>query len=510
MTTPFTLSRFDQVFAVISAVLAASSMSAGEIAELERELDIPDYSYAGYHRSERAIPRVEGPVFNVMDYGAKPNDEKSDRAAIQRAIDAASAAGGGVVLVPAGRYELAQKNDAMPLYVTHSGVVVRGEGSGEEGSVLHLSKMLPPPLPLKMWGSPYVLQFGGKAPETRVGRIKADVARGDREIHVADAKNLKTGDWIILNLKDTDPDLLTEEMAGFEVIDKRWTQIRKEGVMVTEHHQIESVSGNVLTLTAPVIKPIDHRRKWHVVKWEPWEELGLENLRMEGGWQDEFVHHRSWQDDGGYSMVKMTGVVNLWILDCEFVNVNRAGSVQNSAQVTVMDSVISGRQGHNAISFAGSSFGLMTRVQDSASMWHSLGISKTAMGNVIWRCYWGSQTSFESHATQPRHTLIDTCVGAFKASHAGGAASSLPNHMEGLLVWNHLKTNEALTDFRFEPLEETYWRILQPTIVGMHGTHIDFRAGQSTVVSLGEPIAEGSLYEFQVKRRLGKMPEDLR
>lgn len=37
-----------------------------------------------------------------------------------------------------------------------------------------------------------------------------------------------------------------------------------------------------------------------------------------------------------------------------------------------------------------------------------------------------------------------------------------------------------------------------------------FRAGQSTVVSLGEPIAEGSLYEFQVKRRLGKMPEDLR
>jgi hypothetical protein len=44
----------------------------------------------------------------------------------------------------------------------------------------------------------------------------------------------------------------------------------------------------------------------------------------------------------------------------------------------------------------------------------------------------------------------------------------------------------------------------------MHGTHIDFRAGQSTVVSLGEPMAEGSLYEFQVKRRLGNMPEDLR
>ena len=108
-------------------------MSAGEIAELERELGIPDYSYAGYHRSERAIPRVEGPIFNVMDYGAKPNDEKSDRAAIQKAIDAASVAGGGVVLVPAGRYELAQKNDAMPLYVSSGDPYRSREGGCSAG-----------------------------------------------------------------------------------------------------------------------------------------------------------------------------------------------------------------------------------------------------------------------------------------------------------------------------------------------------------------------------------------
>ncbi|GAB5559849.1 MAG: hypothetical protein SynsKO_14960 [Synoicihabitans sp.] len=490
--------------------MSASLISAQEIAALERDLKLPDFSYAGYHRSEHAIPHVEGPLFNVLDYGARPNDGKSDRESIQQAVDAAGQAGGGVVFLPAGRYDLIQKNNAMPLYVRDSRVVIRGEGSGEKGTVLYLGEMLPPPLPLKLWGSPYVLQIGGKAPETRIAPITADVARGGRRVSVADTKGLRAGDWIILELKDSDPELLAEELAGFEVIDKRWTQIRREGVMVTEHHQIESISEHVLTLTTPVIKPIDHRRKWHVVKWEPWEELGLEKLRMEGDWQEEFVHHRSWQDDGGFSMVKMSGVVNSWIRDCAFVNVNRAGSIQNSAHVTVIDSVISGRQGHSAISFAGSSFGLMARVQDLASMWHSLGVSKTAMGNVLWRCYWGSQTSFESHSSQPRHTLIDSCVGAFKSGHAGGAASSLPNHLEGLVLWNHLKTNEALVDFRFEPLEETYWRILQPTIVGMHGSHIDFRAGQSTVISLGKPIFEGSLYEFQVRRRLGDLPTDLR
>ena len=93
--------------------------------------------------------------------------------------------------------------------------------------------------------------------------------------------------------------------------------------------------------------------------------------------------------------------------------------------------------------------------------------------------------------------------------HGGGAAHNQPTHMEGLVLWNHLKTNEALADFQFEPLDELYWRVPQPLIVGMHGSPIDFRAGQSTVISLGKPIAEGSLYEFQVKRRLGEMPEDL-
>lgn len=490
-------------------LLSSLLTSAGEIATIEKQLDLPDFSYAGYHRSERPLPQVEGPVFDVTDFGAVANDTKSDRAAIQKAIDAAEAAGGGVVWLPAGRYELAQKNDAMPLYVRSSGIVLRGEGSGAGGTVLHTDQMLPPPLPLKMWASPYVLQIGGETAQTPIGRVAADVARGDTQVRIKDTRQLQSGDWIILHLEDTSPELLEEELAGFQVIDKRWTQIRQGGVRVTEHHQIQAVADGVITLTAPVIKPIDHRRNWQVVKWEPLEELGVENLRMEGDWQDEFVHHRSWEDDGGFSMVKMTGVVNSWIRDCEFMNVNRAGSINNSAQVTVVDSVISGRQGHAAIAFAGSSFCLMARVQDLASMWHSLGISKAAMGNVIWSCYWGSNTSFESHASQPRHTLFDSCVGGFMTGRAGGAVGSLPNHLEGLVLWNHLKTNEPLSDFIFEDLDSAYWRIMQPTIVGMHGTPIDFREGQSTVISLGEPIAEGSLYEFQVKRRLGEMPADL-
>jgi polygalacturonase len=43
-------------------------------------------------------------VFNVRDYGATGSREGSSQAAIQKAIDACAAAGGGMVYVPPGGY----------------------------------------------------------------------------------------------------------------------------------------------------------------------------------------------------------------------------------------------------------------------------------------------------------------------------------------------------------------------------------------------------------------------
>ena len=42
--------------------------------------------------------------FNVRDFGAKGDGTVKDTAAIQKAVDAAHAAGGGEVLLPAGTY----------------------------------------------------------------------------------------------------------------------------------------------------------------------------------------------------------------------------------------------------------------------------------------------------------------------------------------------------------------------------------------------------------------------
>src|SRR5690348_14537205 len=43
-------------------------------------------------------------TFDIRDFGAKGDGAAKDTAAIQKAIDAAAAQGGGTVLVPSGRY----------------------------------------------------------------------------------------------------------------------------------------------------------------------------------------------------------------------------------------------------------------------------------------------------------------------------------------------------------------------------------------------------------------------
>ena len=47
---------------------------------------------------------AQAAVFNVRDYGAKGDGTSKDTAAVQKAVDAASGAGGGEVLLPKGTY----------------------------------------------------------------------------------------------------------------------------------------------------------------------------------------------------------------------------------------------------------------------------------------------------------------------------------------------------------------------------------------------------------------------
>lgn len=64
------------------------------------------------------------PFLNVKSYGAVGNGVTDDTAAFQCTVDAAAAAGGGTILVPAGNYYLAGT-----VNITTNGITIQGMGS---------------------------------------------------------------------------------------------------------------------------------------------------------------------------------------------------------------------------------------------------------------------------------------------------------------------------------------------------------------------------------------------
>lgn len=105
-----------------------------------RSTRFPDYSWAGYRVGDEKIPDVKGPVFEATNFGARPDTPVDSLPALQRAVDAAAAAGGGVVHLSPGTYWMrADARNRKALWVTNSRVVIRGSGMGEGGTVLRLA-----------------------------------------------------------------------------------------------------------------------------------------------------------------------------------------------------------------------------------------------------------------------------------------------------------------------------------------------------------------------------------
>lgn len=71
-------------------------------------------------------------IYNVRDYGAKGNGSKDDTSAIQAAVDAAHAAGGGTVYIPKGTYIVSGHDEPSDgAIMLHDNITLIGEGMGQ-------------------------------------------------------------------------------------------------------------------------------------------------------------------------------------------------------------------------------------------------------------------------------------------------------------------------------------------------------------------------------------------
>src|SRR5207249_3828681 len=90
------------------------------------ENTIPDFSNCGYMGGGVELPDV--PVKATIEPSSSSKDD-TDR--IQKAIDQVSKASPGALLLKRGTYRIGGQ-----LKINSSGVVLRGEGDGEDGTIL--------------------------------------------------------------------------------------------------------------------------------------------------------------------------------------------------------------------------------------------------------------------------------------------------------------------------------------------------------------------------------------
>jgi hypothetical protein len=470
---------------------------------------LAEFSYVGYHHGEENIPTNRNcKVFDVTTFGAKANDTISDKSAIQNAINAANTHGGGIVFFPKGRFLVNESTDSSNSILSKgSRIIFRGSGSGPDGTELFMKNVLQPTNPAQMWTVPPLFIFTSGDSDKKIGIVGESAKIGCFKLKLNTTKGLKKGDWIVLKLLNNSKELIDTELKNNQ-LDPTWSYLVNKGIDVKVFYQIQKIKKETVTLTAPISYDIDSKYIWDVYKFANSEEVGIEDIALVGNWKEKFVHHRSWQDDSGYNMFNFSRITNSWIKICRFTDCSIAAVITQSANISVINCKITGNGGHNAISSNGSTNVLIAKCVDEASQWHSFGSSHGAMNTVLWKCAYPSTTCFESHASQPRNTLLDRIEGGLMRTRGGGAIENMPNHMQGLVIWNYKQTNEPIKEFEFWPTTDVWWKIPNPIVVGFKSGGTTFKTEQlGYSESLGEIAEPASLYEAQLKLRLKKLPK---
>jgi len=473
------------------------------------EPTLPDFSYAGYHRSEEAPPTVSGPIFDVTDYGAIADDNRSDRDAIQAAILAAENAGGGVVFFPPGRFHLnTMENVGTPIRIRKGNIVLRGSGVWDDATELYMEAPFEPENPDQMYSTPEMIlvQPNGTTQGSDIAVVGGNAERESFSVDVASTGNLEVGQWVSLHMQDVDA---AEAMLAPKELDPAWERLAQDGLLIEEKHQIASIDGNTVTFAEPIHIDVDTTYDWTLQTYPHIEEVGFENLIFRGNWVSDFDHHRSARDDSAWSALQINNVVNGWITRCRFLNWNEVINFDDTSLFTVALTRLEGNAGHFGIHTRRGYGVLATNSADLASQWHGPSVGYQSAGAVFHKFDYPATSSFDSHGNSPYATLLDDVSGGLQQGRTGGPQEGQPNHLRWFTLWNFEQTNNAQSNYEFwdENNNNKRDRFLFPIIVGWHGANTTFvEEDLGELESLGTAVDPESLFEAQLTNRLGSLP----
>ncbi|MFD1616299.1 DUF4955 domain-containing protein [Gelatiniphilus marinus] len=473
-----------------------------------------NYSYAGYKLGETGIPKKHKhlKVFNVMDFGALPNDSISDQKAIQSAIDAAKKNKGGVVFFPKGEFLVnVNPTKTNPIEITASNIVLKGSGMGKNGTVIQMKNHTLRRYPDEPeWKVSYMFNFFPKRKADATTNIIKQANAGDVVIEVENVKLFKNAKYLQLEMP-YNLDAAKEALQGKNPR-PHWEKIKEKGVTFIENHAIKSISGNKITLKDPLVNFINTNYNWQAKPFYPLENVGVENIFFKANFKDKFVHHKDYIHDNAWSIIAMNRVANSWVTKCRFSNVTGAVSINNGYASSILQLLVQGNSGHKLTNVTQSTRVLTGLINDASNygQFHGAAMSHKTSGSVIWRVKTPKQ-GWDSHADIPINNLVDLYEGSKMTNH-GGFYKNEPHHLKGLTLWNYKRVGNTTKDYDFwsHSGKGMYWgfAVVNPIVVGLHGSKTSLNEKNiGYLESLGAKVFPESLYQAQLKHRLGKTPK---
>jgi hypothetical protein len=301
---------------------------------------VPDFSNAGYGGGGLALPSVP----TKMTLSPEPTGD--DGARIQAALDAVGAlpldANGirGALLLKKGSYRIAGV-----ITVKQSGVVLRGEGQGTDGTVLIATGAVQRSL-VQVQGAGGLTEVAG----SRHPITDDYVPVGAHTFHVDDASGFKVGDTVVVHRPSTQEwiDLLgmdacgatgtmydTEDVNGSTCLDNPWTPGSKD---LKLDRVITAVAGNAITIDAPIVNAMEKTfGGGSLYKYSApgrISQVGVENLRGDSEYTSPTDEMHGW------NFILFQRVVNGWVRDITSIHYGySAVNINNDSKwVTVQDS----------------------------------------------------------------------------------------------------------------------------------------------------------------------------
>jgi pectate lyase-like protein/uncharacterized protein DUF4955 len=499
---------------------------------------IPNVSYAGYHRGEDRLPRPRVRA-NVRQFGAVGDGVTDSTAAINAAIEAVGRAGGGTVLVPAGRYLLSGV-----LWMHHSGVVLRG--AGRDQTTLFFDQPLQTCYRAAargewswsgglVWFIPRELRAGleergftgneGWLDNRELAEVTAEVRRGGRRVPVADSGVFRPGQQVLLVVDNVPDNSLLRHLAGdipgaatypWETAARRLRPEISDWPLAENFRafrfpvQVQRVERGAVVLAQPV--RTDLRAGWaprFTTLGPVVQESGIEGMTLEM----REVPLRTHNQDPGFNGVAFQAALNCWAREVAVLHGDNGFGLTSSKGITLTGVRVAGKARHH-------SFICRVQTQDMlvdrfeippattpvtpGAVYHGINTEGLSAGNV-----WSNGTmdgTFDSHKALPFDS-VRTAIRVTNTGSTGGAGDAGPRWGARICHWNIEVVNGRAHAIRLEEHAPA------SAMVGIRGTtgvtdHAkDFAAPLNSVLdSLDAEVIPTNLYQAQLRARLGHCP----